>query len=477
MTWPQIVGVESVDDGGIQSDTIVQPVPAEAADDQLLFWAVHISNVLASVPWPAGWTEVSRPDASYPHEGEELNTGFITSPVEGATLAVAKRVASSEPADYTLTLDDPEWFVSTMLAVEGTLGVTPSIGDTVKTMPYYLNQDPQPSPWDIDLTPKWHSKRPHERIIIFGAIDNATAQTGISYTNNYPTVSEVLLYSFHENTNWCSLAVMSLVMGTPHFFVGGPWMTATGTGVAGRIAIGVAVYDAAYDPEPESEEGEPMPLWRDQSGHGNHATSVTAIQQPHFYLNMQNGLPGVYFDVPDQPDFDRADRMRVADCLGGVSEGEAFLVHKRFTFAFPDETNSLFWGLWMFSGAAAGQYSKYPNHVGGVIEESFGTDIVHTTAASPVNVAVAHIYGAVSKAGEWTNRVNGSVIWTTATNTPSFPDEGMGGPVAYLGTSTTDGFYSSRSFWFEFLFYSPVRTPTQRASIMTYLATKWGITL
>jgi hypothetical protein len=234
--WPR--EFENVSDGGSQSDTIVQPVPDNTVVPNLLLWAVHIGSELASVPWPVGWTELQR----------------VTSSNDGATLAVAyKGASSSEPASYTMTLDDPEWFVSTMVRVVSELrrglgDIPPILGTSVPTItgsgqtdPSDLADDPIASPWDFPASGAGGVES-YDLIVFFCAVDNETSQTGIDYGSNVQsTIPLGEVYLSAENTNWCSMAMSFAPPGS--YNPGDGWMTATGTGVAGRLTVVIGLHD------------------------------------------------------------------------------------------------------------------------------------------------------------------------------------------------------------------------------------------
>jgi hypothetical protein len=232
----------TVADEGTQSDTIVQPVPDNVRVPNLLLWVVHIGSVLASVPWPAGWTEIER----------------ITSAVDGATLAVARKAAiASEPASYTMTLVDPEWFYSTMMRVESmfypALGDRPAVYGTsvpVVAASDGLSSPSTTAPWtqvpdQFTTGPDVPLATPGEMVIWIGAVDNVTPQSGIAYTSPYPTSEGGSDLVLPDDSEHCSMGIGSIVWGeTGSAYISpGTIGSATGSGDAGTMAIALAIRD------------------------------------------------------------------------------------------------------------------------------------------------------------------------------------------------------------------------------------------
>lgn len=87
-------------------------------------------------------------------------------------------------------------------------------------------------------------------------------------------------------------------------------------------------------------------------------------------------------------------------------------------------------------------------------------------------LTVPHVYNVVTKAGEWTLRVNGTQVFTDATNTVGFDPAGCIFGGTSTGGLTPANFYDGRSG--EEITFATPRTPTERAAIKAYLAAKWG---
>lgn len=228
----------------------------------------------------------------------------------------------------------------------------------------------------------------------------------------------------------------------------------------------------------------------DVTGNNNHGFAppgVGSISSPRFDLVVQNGLPGVFFDSDNAGiGFQYVDRLVFpAGCLTGLPEGEAFIVPK----LRDDPPLFNFWGhLWEMGAGNIGatQHHGYPiidaPHAG-KISDNFGLDHVIMSGDPKLIIPgfqfdVAHIYNAVSAPNYWINRMNGvDLMPPDLTTTPAWPDPLILNTQAALGVSEPGGFGSLMGWILEFVFVSPVRTPTQRAAWLSYLATKWAVTL
>ena len=144
------------------------------------------------------------------------------------------------------------------------------------------------------------------------------------------------------------------------------------------------------------------PTMLDLSGRGNHPTLNVAP-------SLAAGGPGgkrVWT-------FGGTHYITLANVLSALTVAECFLVVKRADNANGND------GLWVMG--SSGQ-ARYPFPADGGIYDDWGSTVRKTTGVpvkSPVTDYI--VYNVVTKANEWTSRINGTQHFTTATNTVAFP--------------------------------------------------------
>lgn len=204
-------------------------------------------------------------------------------------------------------------------------------------------------------------------------------------------------------------------------------------------------------------DGSAVSTWTDSSGNGHDANGADAPAQPTYKASGINSLPSVRFVATSGQYFDLTG-------LSGLTAAEVFVVLKRN--ADPPLSTSAA-GLWWL-----GEDVQTLGHpwVSGVIfddafrDAAFGRLTVgdpSPSLASPAMLSVA------SKAGEWTMRVNGTVLYTTAVTAfgnPSAPVLGKGYDERYM-----DGLIA------QFLVFSTVLTSDNRTLLQNWAISKYGI--
>lgn len=243
---------------------------------------------------------------------------------------------------------------------------------------------------------------------------------------------------------WTPLALPGLAL----------WLAADGTGTL-RDDPGGGAYTGPLHLAPSPEGTWFLAQWDDISGQGRHATQATAVQQPEFVPSELAGYPAIRFDG-------------VLSALGlpalsSLTEGEIFIVLRLRNDPPADAARS---GLWTL-GTAAAAGVRYPD-TDGVIRDGFGATDLKTTVDPAASLAQAHVYNAVTKPGEWTSRLNGVQLFTTAANAVGFPTA----PI--LGESL-DGVHLDGDVH-EVLLCAPLDAATGTQTLQ-YLAGKYGIAL
>lgn len=145
----------------------------------------------------------------------------------------------------------------------------------------------------------------------------------------------------------------------------------------------------------------------DVSGAGNHYSQSTAGSKPTFKTNRINGKPSYQFDGTD--DFWEL----ASDILSGETEGEIFIVLKLDA----EPTASGKDGLWKMDGDGTNA-CHYSFNSNGELYEAWGSTARKSTGVNPTpDLTQWRLYNVSSKASEYKIRLDGTEIYTTATNT------------------------------------------------------------
>lgn len=206
---------------------------------------------------------------------------------------------------------------------------------------------------------------------------------------------------------------------------------------------------AWYRADVFSEDGS---VWPDQSGNGRDATVDDMGHPGVLNATAANGKPAILggplikYHLPS---------------MTALTAGEGFVVVK--TNTDPAYTDSTDGGLWL---AGTGTATVY-NFNDGVIYDSFGTDTRKTTVVAPQVMTNLHVYNVTSVAGEWTSRVNGTDIFTTATNVVAFPSSPL---IMHNGSGALKGAAP------EFAFYSRKLTTPERTAFIAGVIAYYSIT-
>jgi hypothetical protein len=160
-----------------------------------------------------------------------------------------------------------------------------------------------------------------------------------------------------------------------------------------------------------------------------------------------------YFDVPN--------------FMTGFTAGEVFVVTKINNNPPASAVQS---GLDKTGSTA--NIPLYPQ-TSGVVADSFGTDTRKNSAGNPEPDSLLtnfHIYNRISASGEWTSNLNGTQLFTTATNTVAW------NTAPRIGGDTTAGSYLD-GIMCAWILYSRKLSTAERSNVKNYLATKYAITV
>jgi alpha-tubulin suppressor-like RCC1 family protein len=196
--------------------------------------------------------------------------------------------------------------------------------------------------------------------------------------------------------------------------------------------------------------------WADASGNSFHASQNYTSYGPLVVPNAVNGKSVLRFDginkLLDLPNF-----------MSGKTAGEMFVV-MRTSATQPD------WPGFMTIGTGGEPWSggsAYPSQ-SGTITDDFGSNTQHGTPKPVQDLSQLHIYNAVSTATEWTDRVNGLLHYTTATNAVSFSSSPK---LGYGYGAVTSGFFAGD--FAEVLIFDRALSTADRKVVEAYLSSKY----
>lgn len=203
-------------------------------------------------------------------------------------------------------------------------------------------------------------------------------------------------------------------------------------------------------------DGDAVTTWSDASGNARDATQATAAKKPIYKTAIVNGEPIVRFDGSD-------DVLALPNFLTGFTAGEMFVVVK-IDVDPPAASGQT--GCWNFGSGAR---SHYP-FTDGTIYDHFGTDTRKTTVDPTPALTSFRLYNAISASGEWTSNLNGTQLFTTATNTVGWSTAPL------VGQSSEGGgdFYLDGDIA-ELALYSRKVTTTERDDLESYFSTKYSL--
>lgn len=195
--------------------------------------------------------------------------------------------------------------------------------------------------------------------------------------------------------------------------------------------------------------------WTDISGNGRHWTQGSAPLQPTWVASAIGGQPGLSFAAAAQQELVGPNLNAL-----GLTGAETFIVFQ--ANADPPATG-VKCGFWRTESAASVAVVPFTD---GIIYDGFGSTVRKTTVDPTPSLASPRIYSVISTATEWTSSLDGTQIFTTATNT--------------VGWNTATRIGSSVSNWFdglmcEWLVYPAKLSTADRAKTIAYLKARYGI--
>lgn len=232
----------------------------------------------------------------------------------------------------------------------------------------------------------------------------------------------------------------------PAAVVGGPY---------GASVNGLMWFDASQE---VVANGTLIDSLTDRSGAGNHSAASTGATRATLTTAVINGK-AVYR-------FNRAQAYNLANVFSALTSGEVFLAVKLDA----DPPSSFDWsGLWHFGTNTDSDHYPFTD---GVIYDGWGSTARKTAGNPTLSLAAARIYNVSSAPGAWTARLDGTQLFTTATNTVAFTTVPKLGKGVLLAGST--------HYWLdgdigELIVFGQVLSSGDRSTVLAGMKAKWGI--
>lgn len=230
------------------------------------------------------------------------------------------------------------------------------------------------------------------------------------------------------------------------------------SGAWSPASITTALWLDADDAATLTPNGSTLQQWNDKSGNARHfsQTGVPA-RQPTIVAAGMNGRTVIRFSAASITNL-------VGPSFTALTAGHAFIVFKRTADPAASTASA---GLWCFGSHTTGSVVPFTD---GVIYDQFGTTVRKTTVNPAASLTSPRVYEVVSTSTEWSNHLDGTQLFTTATNTVGWNTATNVGWAGSGNSSYMDGDIAE-------LIICPAKLgTTDRAAMKSYLNTKWGTT-
>lgn len=205
-------------------------------------------------------------------------------------------------------------------------------------------------------------------------------------------------------------------------------------------------------------DDDPIGRVEDKSGNGNHWTQATAGSRPLYKPNVVNESAVARFDGVD-------DFLDGPD-LSALTAGEVFIIVKVDNDPPAAESQT---GLWKFGTQSLNCH--YPYSIFPHLFDDFGSNERFDTGDPAPSLAAWRLYNVVSVDGEWTNFIDGTQHFTTATNTVAFNS------ATKLGASNEGGFVYLDGDIAELVLFPRKLSLGEKAQMHTYFAERYALTI
>lgn len=209
---------------------------------------------------------------------------------------------------------------------------------------------------------------------------------------------------------------------------------------------------------PVSSDGDAVAGWQDKSGNGRHMTQATSGNRPLYKTGILNSLPVVRFDG--------ANDVLAGANLSALSAAEVFIVVK--TGQADPPASGAGTGLWHYGTDSQATHFPYSD---GNVYDNFGTNSRKGVGNPTPSLASFRLYSVVTKSGGWTARIDGTQVFTTASNTVGFRSS------CELGSGLSGAGPAFSGDVAELILYGTELSGGDRDIVESYIAAKFGLTI
>lgn len=204
---------------------------------------------------------------------------------------------------------------------------------------------------------------------------------------------------------------------------------------------------------------DPVGTATDRSGVGNNATAAGAAR-PIFRTSQINGLPAYYFEAA------QSRVLTFGDFGAAFTAGHLFVVVKLVTDPPTVDTKT---GL--FTMGSLGDTTHFPYTDSTIYDNTFTT--VRKTVGNPTPALTAwRVYEVRSAASDWEAKLDGTSLFSTATNTFAINTApSLGADTAPATDNYLDGYVA------EFIVYNKALSAGEQTTVKNYLAAKYNLAL
>lgn len=195
----------------------------------------------------------------------------------------------------------------------------------------------------------------------------------------------------------------------------------------------------------------------DQSGNSRTITLPGGGNNPTIAAGVANSHAAFKFVAASQQWFG-------LPSMAALTAGEMYLVIQKAVDPPPANPAA---GVYNLGGSSSDSHIPWDD---GVIYDAFGSTVRQTVGNPTPSLALPSYYNPRSSPGNWTAELNGTQIFTTATNTVAFPASPTIGR-DMSGIPWLDGLIA------EVFIYSQIRSAAERAALIATLQATYGSSL
>lgn len=202
-----------------------------------------------------------------------------------------------------------------------------------------------------------------------------------------------------------------------------------------------------------ANNGETIRQWNDESGNSRHLVQTASGERGTWNNNVVNSKAAITMVAASQQHWD-------VPSLAALTAGECFCV--LIFDADPPAAQRTVIG----DGGTSGVSTFLDTD--GIIYDGWGSTARKTTANPTPSLTSWRLYNVSSESSNWTNRLDGTQLFNTGTNTVGFTS------TPRLGRSLNvyfDGKFA------EYIIYDHVLTSGDRTIVNDYIETKYGLTI